>query len=69
MNDISICRSFRKIRIENYLRAGHHAEPDQAMGFCFFNSVAIAAKLLRQRLPNEIGKVLIIGKVLSIDSL
>lgn len=39
---------------------GHHAEPDLAMGFCFFNSVAIAAKLLRQRLPNEIGKVLIV---------
>ncbi|PWE16954.1 acetoin utilization protein [Marinicauda salina] len=23
---------------------GHHAEPDQAMGFCLFNSVAVAAK-------------------------
>ena len=23
---------------------GHHAEPDQAMGFCFFNNIAIAAK-------------------------
>uniref|UniRef100_A0A183SRC0 histone deacetylase n=2 Tax=Schistocephalus solidus TaxID=70667 RepID=A0A183SRC0_SCHSO len=22
---------------------GHHAEPDQAMGFCYFNSVAVAA--------------------------
>lgn len=30
------------------------------MGFCFFNSIAIAAKLLRQRLPNDIGKVLIV---------
>lgn len=30
------------------------------MGFCFFNSVAIAAKLLRQRLGNEVGKVLIV---------
>lgn len=38
---------------------GHHAEPDQAMGFCFFNSIAIAARLLRQRIP-EIGKVLIV---------
>lgn len=23
---------------------GHHAEPDRAMGFCFFNNIAIAAK-------------------------
>lgn len=27
---------------------GHHAEPSQAMGFCFFNSVAIAAKVVQQ---------------------
>ncbi|GAB6026765.1 Histone deacetylase 4, variant 2 [Chamberlinius hualienensis] len=32
---------------------GHHAEHNQAMGFCFFNSVAIAAKQLRQRLNLE----------------
>jgi acetoin utilization deacetylase AcuC-like enzyme len=25
---------------------GHHATPDQAMGFCLFNNIAIAAKLL-----------------------
>ncbi|XP_011303801.1 histone deacetylase 4 isoform X6 [Fopius arisanus] len=29
---------------------GHHAETNQAMGFCFFNSVAIAAKLLQQKM-------------------
>jgi len=28
---------------------GHHAFPDRAMGFCIFNNVAIAAKLLRAR--------------------
>ncbi|HZD25091.1 MAG TPA: histone deacetylase family protein [Alphaproteobacteria bacterium] len=28
---------------------GHHAEPDQAMGFCFFNNVAVAALHARAR--------------------
>ncbi|XP_033619032.1 histone deacetylase 5 [Fukomys damarensis] len=37
---------------------GHHAEQSTAMGFCFFNSVAITAKLLQQKL--NVGKVLIV---------
>lgn len=28
---------------------GHHAEPDQAMGFCFFNNAAIGARHLQRR--------------------
>ncbi|XP_065340018.1 histone deacetylase 4 isoform X7 [Cloeon dipterum] len=32
---------------------GHHAEPSQAMGFCFFNSIAIAARQLQQRFDME----------------
>ncbi|KAG5681497.1 hypothetical protein PVAND_010924 [Polypedilum vanderplanki] len=38
---------------------GHHAEPGLAMGFCFFNSVAIAARLLRLKMP-EINRILIL---------
>jgi len=28
---------------------GHHAEPDKAMGFCFFNNVALGAQYLLER--------------------
>ncbi|NXX85329.1 HDAC5 deacetylase, partial [Urocolius indicus] len=37
---------------------GHHAEESMAMGFCFcfFNSVAISAKLLQQKL--SVGRIL-----------
>uniref|UniRef100_A0A8D0E5G3 Histone deacetylase n=1 Tax=Salvator merianae TaxID=96440 RepID=A0A8D0E5G3_SALMN len=37
---------------------GHHAEESTPMGFCYFNSVAISAKLLQQRL--NVNKVLIV---------
>ncbi|KAM5135047.1 LOW QUALITY PROTEIN: histone deacetylase 5 [Mantella aurantiaca] len=37
---------------------GHHAEESVAMGFCFFNSVAIAAKLLRQKM--NVGRIMIV---------
>ncbi|NXX70768.1 HDAC4 deacetylase, partial [Spizella passerina] len=35
---------------------GHHAEESTPMGFCYFNSVAVAAKLLQQRL--NVSKIL-----------
>ncbi|XP_068119448.1 histone deacetylase 5 isoform X2 [Hyperolius riggenbachi] len=37
---------------------GHHAEESVAMGFCFFNSVAITAKLLRQKM--NVGRIMIV---------
>uniref|UniRef100_A0A7N4UZ97 Histone deacetylase n=2 Tax=Sarcophilus harrisii TaxID=9305 RepID=A0A7N4UZ97_SARHA len=40
---------------------GHHAEESTAMGFCFFNSVAITAKYLREQL--NVGKILIVDLV------
>ncbi|XP_031424127.1 histone deacetylase 7 isoform X2 [Clupea harengus] len=37
---------------------GHHASHSEPLGFCFFNSVAIAAKQLQQRL--NVSKILIV---------
>lgn len=37
---------------------GHHAEPEEHMGFCFFNNVAIAARVVQQR--TELKKILIL---------
>lgn len=43
---------------------GHHAEANQAMGFCFFNSIAIACRLLQQR--QTVRRILIVDWVSSI---
>ena len=37
---------------------GHHAEPDKAMGFCFFSNAAIAARYAQQRYGIESVAVL-----------
>ena len=37
---------------------GHHSEPDEHMGFCFFNNVAVAIKVMQQLTP--LRKVLIL---------
>jgi histone deacetylase 6 len=37
---------------------GHHAEPDEHMGFCFFNNVAVAARMVQLR--TERRKILIL---------
>ena len=37
---------------------GHHAEPDRAMGFCLFSTIAIVAKYLQQH--HGVGRVAIV---------
>lgn len=37
---------------------GHHAEPEEHMGFCFFNNVAVATRVVQQLTP--VKKVLIL---------
>jgi acetoin utilization deacetylase AcuC-like enzyme len=38
---------------------GHHATVGQAMGFCLYNNVAVAARYAQSAYPNEIKQVLI----------
>ena len=37
---------------------GHHAEPDEHMGFCFFNNVAVATRVVQEVTP--LKKILIL---------
>ena len=37
---------------------GHHAEPEEHMGFCFFNNVAVAARVVQQLTP--VRKIMIL---------
>lgn len=39
---------------------GHHAEYDQAMGFCLFNNVPVAAKICQKEYPDLCRKILIL---------
>lgn len=38
---------------------GHHAEPHKAMGFCLFNNVCVAARVVLNEYP-ECKRVLIL---------
>lgn len=39
---------------------GHHSLPGEAMGFCFFNNVAIGARYAKNKYPEQIKNILII---------
>jgi histone deacetylase 6 len=56
---LSVCREEVRNAFAIVRPPGHHAEPDEHMGFCFFNNVAVAAK--------EIQKQGLAKKVLILD--
>jgi acetoin utilization deacetylase AcuC-like enzyme len=39
---------------------GHHADSEAAQGFCLFNNVAVAAKVMLERFPTECKRILIV---------
>lgn len=51
--DGKVARAFAAVR-----PPGHHAEPDRAMGFCFFCNIAIAARYLQKQ--HGLGKLAIV---------
>lgn len=48
------CRAVVAAKVRNAIAIvrppGHHAEPDQSMGFCMFNNVAVAARVVQQEI-------------------
>lgn len=61
---IEACRAILNEQTKNAIAVirppGHHAEHDQAMGFCFFNNVPIAAKACQREFPDKCRKVMIL---------
>ncbi|PFH51540.1 hypothetical protein AMATHDRAFT_142294 [Amanita thiersii Skay4041] len=55
---LSVARNELKKAFAIVRPPGHHAEPDEHMGFCFFNNVAVAAKVVQQLTP--IKKIMIL---------
>jgi histone deacetylase 6 len=59
---VDACRAVVKGEVRNSFAIvrppGHHAEPDEHMGFCFFNNAAVAARVVQEELG--VKKVLIL---------
>ena len=39
---------------------GHHAEADLSRGFCHFDNVSVATKVVRQTYPDKYRKIMIV---------
>lgn len=54
---VEACKAVVKGEVRNSFAIvrppGHHAEPDEHMGFCFFNNVAVAARVVQEELGTK----------------
>ncbi|KAH8828004.1 histone deacetylase complex protein [Flagelloscypha sp. PMI_526] len=55
---LDVARGFLQRAITIVRPPGHHAEPDLHMGFCFFNNVAVAARVVQEQ--TKVKKILIV---------
>ncbi|KAG8850391.1 Histone deacetylase hda1 [Tulasnella sp. 330] len=55
---LAVARRQVKTSFANVRPPGHHAEPEEHMGFCFFNNVAIATKVVQ--LETSIRRIMIL---------
>lgn len=55
---LAVARGTVKKAFANVRPPGHHAEPEEHMGFCFFNNVAVATRVVQHE--TNIKKVLIL---------
>lgn len=60
---IETCKAVMSGEVKNAIAVirppGHHAEPNKAMGFCLFNNVCVAAKVVQKEFP-ECKRVMIL---------
>jgi len=61
---VELCQQVARGELKNGFAAvrppGHHCECDSPLGFCFFNSVAVAARAVQRSTDNDVKKVLIV---------
>jgi histone deacetylase 6 len=55
---LAVARNELKKAVAFVRPPGHHAEPEEHMGFCFFNNAAVAARVVQNVTP--LKKILIL---------
>lgn len=61
---IDTCKAVVEQKVKNAIAVvrppGHHADPGKPAGFCMFNNVAVASRVILKEYPEQIKKILIL---------